>query len=155
MNTSRSNNELSYRYPIAMMDIDISHVQARVPVTIFRLKERINLGNTEQLVEKAREAFNNGTRYLLIDLTNVLSVTSAGLRAIQSIYKIFCSESLSGNKEPTGEKTASAIRESACLKIINPNPELRRILSLVGFDKYIEIFNTQQEALLALVNERI
>lgn len=35
------------------MEIIVNQEQARVPVTIFRLKERINLGNVEQLIQKA------------------------------------------------------------------------------------------------------
>jgi anti-anti-sigma regulatory factor len=151
MITTKSNNKLSYRYSQSQppMDMDISQVQARVPVAILRLNERINLSNTEQLVEKAQEIFANGMRFLLIDLTNVPSMTSAGLRAIQTIYKIFGSEPSSDIKDSTGEKMEGSFQKSAHLKLLNPNPDLRRILNLVGFDNYIEIHDDQQKALLA------
>jgi hypothetical protein len=48
------------------MEIIVCQEQGRVPVTIFRLKERINLGNVEQLVGKARQVFDIGARDLLI-----------------------------------------------------------------------------------------
>jgi len=35
------------------MEIIICQEQARVPVTIYRLKDRINLGNVEQLIQKS------------------------------------------------------------------------------------------------------
>ena len=61
------------------MDIIVCQEQARVPVTIFHLKDRINLGNVEQLIQKAQEAFANGARDLLIDLTNVPPSPAPGL----------------------------------------------------------------------------
>ena len=128
------------------MNIEIVEEQARVPVTIFRLADRINLGNTEQLEQKAREAFDKGTRYLLIDLTNVPSMTSAGLRSIQVIYKLFEQGAFSKHKEAAGKQPAG---KSAHMKLLNPNAELRRVLNLVGFDAYIDIYDNEQEALKA------
>jgi anti-anti-sigma factor len=123
---------------LAPIKIEIVQEQARVPVTIFRLADRINLGNAEHLEEKAREAFANGVRYLLIDLTNVPSITSAGLRTLQIIYKLF----------ETGVSSGIS-RRSTCLKLLNPTPELRRMLSLSGFDLFFDIYDNQQEALLS------
>ncbi len=122
------------------MEIIIDQKQTRVPVTILRPMDRINLGNTDELEQKAREIFTTGARYLLIDLTNVPSMTSAGLRIIQVIYKLF------EHKDDAGGKAAG---KSAHLKLLNPNVELRRVLELVGVDAYIDIYDTEQEALKA------
>jgi anti-anti-sigma factor len=124
------------------MNIEIVEEQARVPVTIFRLADRINLGNAEELEDKAREVFAQGTRYLLIDLTKVPSMTSAGLRSLQAIYKLF----EQGEHKGASEKPAG---KSAHMKLLNPNTELRRVLELVGFDVYIDIQDNEQEALSA------
>jgi anti-anti-sigma factor len=123
------------------MNIDIVEEQARVPVTIFRLADRINLGNAEELEDKAREVFAQGTRYLLIDLTKVPSMTSAGLRSLQAIYKLFEQGSSSKHKEAAGKQAAG---KSAHMKLLNPNVELRRVLELVGFDVYIDIQDNER-----------
>jgi anti-anti-sigma factor len=122
------------------MEIIVEHAQARVPVTIFRLSDRINLGNADELEKKARHVFDAGAHYLLIDLTNVPSMTSAGLRTIQVIYKLF------EHKDDAGGK---AVGKSAHLKLLNPNNDLRRVLELVGFEAYIDIYDTEKEALSA------
>ena len=122
------------------MEIIVDHKQARVPVTIIRLSDRINLGNTDQLEQAAREAFNAGARYLLIDLTDVISMTSAGLRTLQVIYKLF------EHKDGTSVKVGG---KSAHLKLLNPNVELRRVLELVGFEAYLDIYDDEQTALNA------
>jgi anti-anti-sigma factor len=129
------------------MNIIVEQVQARVPVTILRLADRINLGNTEELEQKAQQVFNSGTRYLLIDLTNVPSMTSAGFRTIQVIYKLFEHGAFSKHKEVAGERKVGTPQKSAHLKLLNPNLELRRVLNLVGFDVYIEILDNEQDAL--------
>ena len=111
-----SNDKKSPRYPQEPLKLTISQVQAQVPVTILRLADRINMGNTEQLVDKAKEVFANGARYLLIDLTNVPSMTSAGLRAIQIIYKLFEAEAPSVSVEKTGKngREPSGRKELIC-----------------------------------------
>jgi anti-anti-sigma factor len=116
------------------MEIIVSQEQARVPVTIFRLTERINLGNVEQLTERARAAFKSGARDLLIDLAGVPSITSAGLGAIHTIYKLFNIESAP---------------KSPHVKLLGPVADVRRVLALVGFDAFLDIFDDQQAALQA------
>jgi anti-anti-sigma factor len=108
--------------------VQISQAQGRVPVTVFRLQDRINLGNFAELEEEAKEAYNNGTRDLVMDLSQTVSLTSIGIRAIVIIHKML---------SPDGGKH---------LKIANPMPYIREMLDISGVTQYIEIFNTVDEA---------
>ena len=127
------------------MEIKILQEQARVPVTIFRPVGRINLGNADQLIQKAQEAFAGGMRNLLIDLTEVPSMTSAGLRALNAIYKLLSSDSLPVVEDQTGHET----RESPHLKLLNPDPEVRKVLNISGFDMFLDVYENKQDALRA------
>lgn len=129
------------------MDITISTVQAQFPVTIFTINGFLNLGTSSHLEDKAREVFNSGSRYLLLDLTNVTSLSSAGLRAILFIYKLFESETETIETEKRKDTTRMHIGKSIHLKLVNPRPEIRRILSISGFEKFIEIFENTDQAL--------
>ncbi len=40
--------------------VQVSQMQGRVPVTVFHLQDRVNLGNFAELEATAKEAFNNG-----------------------------------------------------------------------------------------------
>ena len=71
-----------------MSIVQISQAQGRVPVTIFQLQDRINLGNFVELEEAAKEAYQNGTRDLVLDLGQTVSLTSIGIRAIVIIHKM-------------------------------------------------------------------
>lgn len=114
------------------MDIvQISQVQGRIPVTVFRLPDRINLGNFAELEEAAKEAYNNGTRDLVLDMSQTRSLTSIGIRAIVVIHKMLATD---GKKH---------------LKIANPMAYLREMLDVSGITQYIEIYDTVDEAVAA------
>lgn len=111
-----------------MAVVQISQVQGRVPVTIFRLQDRVNLGNFAELEDTAKEAYDNGTRDMVIDLGQTVSLTSIGIRAIVIIHKLLSTD---GGKH---------------LKIANPMPYIREMLDISGVTQYIEIYNTVDEA---------
>jgi len=108
--------------------VQISQVQGRVPVTIFHLQDRVNLGNFTELEDTAKEAYNNGMRDLVIDLSQTVSLTSIGIRAIVIIHKLLSTE---GGKH---------------LKIANPMSYIREMLDISGVTEYIEIYDTVDEA---------
>ena len=111
-----------------MGSIKISQAQGRVPVTIFQLPERVNLGNFGQLEDAAKETYNGGMRDLVIDLSKTVSLTSIGIRAIVVIHKML------------------AVDSKKHLKIAGPMPYLLEILDISGVTQYIEIYDTVEEA---------
>ena len=62
------------------MNIRVSQEQGRVPITVYRLEGRVNLGNADELERMAQQAHADGMRDLIIDLETVTSLTSAGMR---------------------------------------------------------------------------
>ena len=72
-----------------MAVVQISQAQGRVPVTVFRLQDRVNLGNFAELEEAAKEAHNNGMRDLVMDLSQTVSLTSIGIRALVAFTNCF------------------------------------------------------------------
>ena len=111
-----------------MSVVKISQAQGRIPVTIFQLQDRVNLGNFAELEDTAREAYENGTRDLVMDLSQTVSLTSIGIRAIVIIHKMLSAD---GAKH---------------LKIANPMPYIREMLDVSGITQYIEVYNTVDEA---------
>ncbi|MGH2521981.1 MAG: STAS domain-containing protein, partial [Anaerolineales bacterium] len=70
------------------MDITISYEQGRVPITVFHVKGDIDISTYEQLQQQAKEAYQAGTRNLLLDLTEVPYLSSAGIRALHQIFTL-------------------------------------------------------------------
>ncbi len=124
------------------LEITVSHERGRVPVTVFRLKGRANLGTAEQLQTAAQEAVAAGARALLLDLTEVVSVTSIGLQTIQSIYKLLYAASPEMSEEATRQGTT----QSPYLKLLNPRPDVLRVLQIAGFDTFLEIHDNLKDA---------
>jgi anti-anti-sigma factor len=122
------------------MEINVSNVEARVPVTIFQLEGMLTMGTSGSLQQKAVEQHQAGMDYMLLDLGKVTSLSSAGLRVIQSIYKLLQADRDSEDMRQSGGK-------SLYLKLLNPRPDIQRVLSIAGFDTFIEIYFDQDEAL--------
>jgi len=100
---------------------------------------------TENLAfESARAAKYSGARFLLIDLSAVDVVTSAGLHALHGIFKLFTphEEVEAWNKENTG-----VMFKSPYFKLSGASAQIQYVLSITGFLENIEIFPTLQEAL--------
>ena len=75
-----------------MAVVQISQAQGRVPVTIFRLQDRVNLGNFAELEDTAKESYDKGTRDMVMDLGQTVSLTSIGIRAIVIIHKLLSTD---------------------------------------------------------------
>jgi anti-anti-sigma factor len=108
--------------------VQISQAQGRIPVTIFRLQDRVNLGNFAELEEAAKESYDNGTRDMVMDLSQTVSLTSIGIRAMVIIHKML---------SPEGGKH---------LKIASPASYIREMLDISGVTQYIEVYDTVDEA---------
>ena len=108
--------------------VQISQVDGRVPVTVFQLQDRVNLGNYKELEQTARDAFDGGARNLVIDLSQTLSLTSIGIRAIVSIHKLFSTD---GTKH---------------VKLAGPTPSIHEMLEIAGITQHIEIHGTVEQA---------
>ncbi len=111
--------------------IAVSQAQGRVPVTVLELQGRVNLGNTAELEQAAREAFVAGGRDMVIDLSKAPSLTSAGIRAILVIRKML---------------TNSGMDKAGHLKLVSPTSYVRDVLEVAGLLEHIEIFASLDEA---------
>jgi anti-anti-sigma factor len=111
--------------------VKVSQAQGRIPVTVLLLQDRVNLGNISELEQAAREAFTAGARDMLIDLSKVPSLTSAGIRAILVIYKMLA---------------AAGKDHGRHLKLVSPTPYVRDVLQVAGLLDYIEVFTSLDDA---------
>jgi anti-anti-sigma factor len=115
--------------------------EARVPVTVLEVAGDIDFASYESLLRSAEDAMQSGARYLLIDLTQVPYVASAGLRAIHAILNRFNGAAVQDGLPPVpGVK-------SPYVKLLNPTPEISRTLSVTGFDMFLDVFSDRQAAI--------
>ena len=111
--------------------VQISQMQGRIPVTIFHIQDRINLGNYKVIEQAAKEAYDNGTRDLIVDLSKSESLTSIGIRALVIIHKMLSADNgkhlkLAGAIPPSVKCCRSrALRSSLISTTLSKTPSLR------------------------------
>lgn len=114
-------------------------IQVDVPVTVFHLRGWLDAQSEGQLLEAARKASDDGARYLLIDLSELDTLTSAGMRALQKVYQIFSSQE--------GGATTTH------LKLCNAPPQIYNVLGITGFLQQIPMYESQDAALESFERE--
>ncbi|HSL46136.1 MAG TPA: STAS domain-containing protein [Anaerolineales bacterium] len=124
------------------LTITASKIQGDVPVTILHLSGHLH-GNTErEVLDRARQAQEDGAKYLLLDLSGIEVLTSAGLRAIHNIFKLFTPQSETKvAHQPDGEPYKSPF-----FKLVCPNPNIYYVLNIAGFLQNILIYNNMDDA---------
>ena len=111
-----------------MAFVEVSQAQGRIPVTVFQLQDRLNLGNYTELEQTAREAFDKGMRNLVIDLSHTPSVTSIGIRSLVVIQKMLSTDG------------------SGRLKLASVAQSIREMFDIAGITSLIEIYDSVDEA---------
>jgi anti-anti-sigma factor len=119
--------------------ISSEQMQADVPVTVLQLRGWLDAQSEEQLLEVARSSHDAGARYLLIDLSELDTLTSAGMRALQKVYQIF-------TPKEDNFKVAH-------LKLCNAPPQIYNVLGITGFLQNIPMYESQEAALQSFGKE--
>lgn len=115
------------------LKISSEEMQADVPVIVFHLRGWLDAQSEGQLLEAARTTYDGGARYLLIDMSELDTLTSAGMRALQKVYQIFT---------PKDEQF-----KVAHLKLSSAPPQIYNVLGITGFLQNIPMYESTQAAL--------
>ena len=132
------------------MNISISQVQGKVPVTVLKLEGQLDGQTYQDLINKAREAYKAGWRDFLIDMSDLTYISSAGLVALHSVALLAKGEDLPDTDEgwstyrSMGRSKEAGIQEH--MKLLNPRPEVQSVLEMVGFSAVFKIFSNFDEA---------
>jgi anti-anti-sigma factor len=121
------------------LTISTEQIPADVPVTVFHLRGWLDAQSEEQLLEAARTSYDNGSRYLLIDMSDLDTLTSAGMRALQKVYQIFT---------PKEDRF-----KVAHLKLCNAPPQIYNVLGITGFLQNIPMYESVDSALQSFGKE--
>jgi len=124
------------------LNITSSQIPGEAPVTILHLSGHLHGSTEPQLLDRARQAYEDGSKYLLLDLSGVEILTSAGLRAIHKIFNLFTPQSDVKIIRQHGEEPY----KSPYVKLVCPNPEIYYVLNIAGFLQNILIYNNMQAA---------
>ncbi len=99
-------------------------------VTIFVLDGRVDSEGAVDLDMALRAAVEEGKHKMILDMSQVRYINSAGLRTLADI--------LTENRNAGGD-----------LRLVALNPKVQRIFQIIGFDRFFAIDRTLEEALAA------
>ena len=133
------------------MLVSIDQVEGKVPVSIITLRGELDASNYELLIDKAREVYQSGERYLLLDMSELNFMSSAGLVALHSVALLFRGEAPHDLESgwdafhAIGRDLDSGFQPS--VKLLNPQTRVSDTLQKTGFNRFFEIYSDQQTAL--------
>ncbi len=97
-------------------------------ITIFTLDGRVDSEGAVDLDLALQSATSEGKYKLILEMSAVRYINSAGLRSLADI--------LTQTQDNNGS-----------LKLVDLNPKVRRVFQIIGFDKFFEQYDTIEEAI--------
>jgi len=101
--------------------------QAQGDVTIFKIEGRVDTAGAVDLDLALHTAVAEDKYKMVLDLSEMRYISSAGLRTLADI--------LTRNQENGGDLKLAAI-----------NPKILRILQIIGFDQFFEMYDDVEAA---------
>jgi anti-anti-sigma factor len=130
------------------MEIKVSKESARVPVTVIHVDGNIDSSTYEKFQSAAKQLIDEGARYVLVDLSHAPFVSSAGLRALHSLFNELRARNPEANltDEQMRKGISAGTYKSPHLKLLNLSPETKVAFETSGFDMYIDTFTDMKTA---------
>ena len=131
------------------MEIKVSTENGRVPVTLLHVDGNIDSSTYEQFQSTAKKLIDEGARYILIDLSHAPFVSSAGLRALHTLFNELRTRNPEANlsDEQIKKGISAGTYKSPHLKLLNLSPETKTAFETSGFDMYIDTFTDRKVAI--------
>jgi anti-anti-sigma factor len=126
--------------------LEVTNQQGQVPLTIFHLKGSIDASNADQLEQAAADAYEAGARNMILDLSKVEYMSSAGLRALHSICDMLRATATNESDGAIDKGLRDGTFKSQHLKLVNPPAAVMQVLTMVGFDMFLEIHHNLKDA---------
>ena len=130
------------------MEIKVFTENGRVPVTVMHVDGSIDSSTYEVFKAKAHELIQGGARHFLVDLSHAPFVSSAGLRALHTLFNELRALEKDANlsEEDVKKGISAGTYKSPHLKLLNLSKETQTAFTLSGFDMFIDTFTDKQKA---------
>jgi anti-anti-sigma factor len=110
------------------LTITVSTQQGKEDIVILSLKGELDGSTFKELQAKTEEIISGDVNNILLDMSALSYIGSAGLRAIHSASN--------SSKEKGGS-----------VKLLNPSDASERVLKTLGFDQFFEIYKDLDKAI--------
>ena len=133
------------------MTIKLEQAQGNTQVTILSIEEDLDASNYQEVINTAKQALEDGAKYLLIDMSRMLFMSSSGIVALHSIALL-----MRGEAPPDPEHGWEAFRAidhdrdsgiQEKVKLLNPQTKVARSLEITGMNTFFEIHTNLDTAI--------
>lgn len=131
------------------MEIKVSTENGRVPVTIIHVDGDIDSSTYETFESEVLKLVSDGARDILVDLTHVHFVSSAGIRAFNTVFNKLREIEPDVSDEEMHKGISAGTYKFPHFKLLHPSKETRGTLQMVGLDMYVDIYDDLDTALAA------
>ena len=137
------------------MEIKISEIKSPANVTILQMTGKLDGSNYLDLIEEARRVYMDGARDLLIDMSQLTYMSSAGIAALHKTALLF--RGMPVLEDESGWAAYHAIdRDQGSgiqqhVKLLSPQPEVASILDISGFTGLFEIHSDLNQAVASFL----
>ena len=131
------------------MEINVSQENGKVPVSVVHIKGDLDASSYLELVNTAQKLYDEGTRYMVLDLTDLAFISSAGLASLHMITKLFRGEKTDPEQGWATFKEIDRERDNGMqknVKLLNPSSDVAKVLDTVGFKQFFEVYTDLGEA---------
>jgi hypothetical protein len=126
------------------MEIHISENHDTPGVSIMQLQGILDGSTYQDFIAEAEKLYDAGARDLIVDMSELTFLSSAGLAALHRIARVYRGEDRSTLEEGWGAlRVMGNDRDSGFqrhIKLLNPNGKILEVLETVGFTNFFEIY---------------
>ena len=121
------------------MDVTVTQENGRVLVTVIQVAGNTDSASADEFEKKVMEVIDGGARHLVLDLSKVPYMSSAGLRVLQNVFDKLRSLSADESDKEMYRRINEGSFTSPHLKLLNPTKEVIEVLKMTGFDMLVSI----------------
>lgn len=125
------------------------HQSEGQPIAVMKLSGDINASNFMEIVNKAQELYGNPARNLILDLTEVTSVSTTGLVALHKIALLYSGVPQNVEADDTRPDFTHSSNARKFVKLLSPQPEVDQALEKAGMKLFFKVYKDFDEALLS------
>jgi anti-anti-sigma regulatory factor len=134
------------------MNLSVEQITANKPITILKIQGELDGSSYLNLIDEVQTLYAAGTRSLLLDLSEMTFMSSAGLVGLHSVVMV-----MRGEEPPNMEGGWSVIHDishdvsssrelDANCKLLQPQPRVQKTLDMTGYANILEIYADRQTA---------
>jgi len=131
------------------MEIKVSIHPSEHPIAILKIIGDIDASNYMEVVNKAQELFDHPARNLIIDLSEVSSVSSTGLVALHKIALVYSGvpQQVEADKDEIRPDFTHNSNARKYVKLLSPQPAVDAELQKAGLKLFFKVFSDLDTAI--------